>query len=98
MTYLHPGESALLALQAGAWLSSGALIGAFYFGMLRWNVRLLVLGRTPLLAMILQVGRFALLAGVLAATASRFGAFPLLVAAVGIFLARAVAMRLGAPT
>jgi F1F0 ATPase subunit 2 len=98
MTSFHLGEQALLALRACAWLGGGALIGGFYFLTLRWNVRMLVLGRAPLLAMALQLGRFALLAGVLAMIASRFGALPLLVATAGIFAARTAAVRLGGQT
>ncbi len=94
----HLSDDASLALQAGVWLSAGALIGAFHFLTLRWNVTLLALGRAPLLAMALQLGRFALLAGVLAAIAARFGALPLVLAAAGILGARTAAVRLGAPT
>lgn len=98
MTGFHLTEHALLALRAGAWLSGGALIGAFHFLMLRRSVRMLALGRPPLLAMALQLGRFALLAGVLAAIASRFGALPLILAAAGILVARTAAVRLGEQT
>ena len=55
-------------------------------------------GRAPLLALALQLGRFALLAVALALIASRFGALPLLAAAAGILAARTVAVRLGAQT
>lgn len=98
MTAFPPGEHASLALQAGAWLSCGALIGTFHFLTLRWNVRLLALGRAPLLALAVQLGRFALLAGALAVIASRFGALPLLLAAAGILAARTAAVRLGEQT
>ena len=98
MTSFQLTEHALLAVRAGAWLGGGALIGAFHFLTLRWNVTLLALGRAPLLAMALQLGRFALLAGVLTVIASRFGALPLLLATAGILAARTVAVRLGAQT
>jgi N-ATPase, AtpR subunit len=98
MTDFHLSEQALLALQAGAWLGGGALIGAMHLLMLRWNVRMLVLGRPPLRAMALQFGRFALVGGALAAIAGRFGAVPLMLAAAGILAARTAAVRLGAPT
>jgi len=41
----HLTEHASLLLQAGAWLGAGALIGAFYFLSLHWNVRMLAFGR-----------------------------------------------------
>jgi N-ATPase, AtpR subunit len=96
MTDFHLTEHALLALQAGAWLGAGALIGGFYFLSLQWNVTVLAFGRSLLPALALQLGRFALVAVVLAAIASRFGALPLLLAAAGILAARAAAVRLGA--
>ncbi len=98
MTGFALGEHGVFALQAVAWLGCGALIGAGYFLMLRWNVRLFVRGRAPLLALALQLGRFALLAVALALIASRFGAVPLLGAAAGILAARTVAVRMGEQT
>jgi F1F0 ATPase subunit 2 len=76
-------------------LGAGALIGAAYFLTLRWNVRMLALGRTPLFATALVLGRFVVLAGVLAVIASRFGALPLLLATAGILAVRTAAVRLG---
>ena len=96
MTSFHL-DHAWLTLQAGAWLSAGVLLGAFHFLTLRWNVTLLALGRAPFLTMALQLGRFALLAVVLAGIAAAFGALPLILAAAGILAARAAAVRLGAP-
>jgi len=95
MTSLHLAEHAWLALQAGTWMGAGALIGALYFLTLHWNVRMLALGRAPLFAMALALGRFVLLAGVLAAIASRFGALPLLLAAASILVVRTAAVQLG---
>jgi len=95
MTSFHLTQHAWLALQAGTWLGAGALIGALYFLALHWNVRMLALGRTPLLTMALVFGRFVLLAGVLATIASWFGALPLLLAAAGILVVRTAAVRLG---
>ena len=95
MTSLHLIEYVSPIVRAGAWLSAGALIGVSYFLTLGWNVRLLVLGRRPLLAIALQLGRFALLAGLLAFIASRFGALPLLLSTVGILASRLAVMRLG---
>ena len=98
MTSFDLTEHALLALRVGAWLGGGALIGAFHFLTLRWNVRMLALGRAPLLAMALQLGRFALLASVLAVIASRFGALPLLLVTAGILAARTATVRLAGQT
>lgn len=91
-------ERALLIVQAGAWLGGGVLVGAFYFLTLHWNVRMLALGRPPLLAIALQLGRFAVLIGVLAVIARHFGALPLLLATAGITAARVAAVRLGEQT
>ena len=99
MTGLQSTAPALFALQATAWLCGGALIGTAYFWTLRWNVRLLAIGRAPILSAGLQAGRFLLLAGVLAAIAERGGALPLLLAPAGIVAARAIMTApLGVPT
>lgn len=95
MTELYLSGSVSLALQAGIWLSCGILIGALHLLMLQWNVRLFIAGSSPLLAMALQLGRFAFLAGALAVVVSRFSASPLLLATVGIVVARTAAFRLG---
>ena len=91
----HLGDDALLAMQAGAWLGCGALIGACHFSMLRWSVRLLAMGRAPVLTLSLQLARFAVLAGALAVVVSRFGALPLLLATAGIVATRFAAIRMG---
>lgn len=98
MTGFPFGAHGVFAVQAAAWLSCGALIGACYFLTLRWNVRLFALGRAPLVALALQFGRFALLAVVLAVIASGFGALPLLLAAAGVLAARTAAVRMGEQT
>ena len=48
MMGFHLTGHASLLLRAGVWLGAGALIGAFYFLSLHWNVRMLAFGR-PLL-------------------------------------------------
>lgn len=98
MTGFYLGEHALLAVRAGAWLAGGALIGTFHFLTLRWNVKMLALGRARPLAIALQLGRLALLAGVLAVIAIRFGALPLLLATAGILAARTTVVRMGEQT
>jgi F1F0 ATPase subunit 2 len=95
MTGFYLNEPALLVLRAGAWLGGGALIGAFYFVTLRWNVGMLVIGRAPPLVAALQLARFTVLAGMLAVVAGRFGAAPLLLTAAGMLVARPAVMRLG---
>lgn len=82
-------------LAAGAWLVAGAAIGALYFLTLRWNVAMFTAGRSPVLALAMQIGRFAAIAGGLAVVAIHFGALPLLVATAGILAARMVLVRWG---
>jgi F1F0 ATPase subunit 2 len=98
MTISYLGDGGSIALRAVAWLACGALVGAFYFLTLRWNVMLLAAGRAPILAMALLFARFAFVAVLLAFIASRFGALPLLLATAGFLPARMAAVRLGAPT
>jgi hypothetical protein len=95
MTEIYLRESTSLALLGAAWLSCGVLIGAMHLLMLRRNVKLFVAGAAPLLAIALQLGRLALLAGALALIVGRFGAFPLLTATAGIVVARTAALRTG---
>jgi F1F0 ATPase subunit 2 len=82
------------ALTGGAWLAAGAAVGALYFLTLHWNVRMFA-GRSPVLALALQLARFAAIAGALAIVAVHFGALPLLVATAGILAARTVFLRWG---
>jgi hypothetical protein len=95
MTSFHLTEQALLIVQVGAWLSSGALIGAFYFFTLRWSVKMLSANKRLLLAMVLQLGRLTLLTGLLTIIVIGFGALPLVLTTVGIFAARATAVQWG---
>jgi F1F0 ATPase subunit 2 len=83
-------------LSAGSWLATGMVIGAFHFLTLRWNVRMLTAGRSPLPAVAVQLGRFAALAFVLAGIARYFGALPLLADTAGVLVARTVITRFGA--
>ncbi len=95
MIDLHPDEPASLALQAGLWLCCGAVIGLLQLRTLQWCVKLFVAGRAPLLPMVLQLGRLAVLGGALAVIVSRFGAVALLMAAVGILVMRTAALGMG---
>lgn len=97
MTNFHLAAYAFFVLQAIAWVGSGVLIGTSHFVVLRWNVRMLALGRAPLVIMALQVARLSLLAGLLATIARNFGGLPLVLAAAGVLAARNVVVRLGAP-
>jgi hypothetical protein len=94
MTGFDLAQPGLLALRAGGWLAAGAVIGAVHFSLLRSSVRMLVLGKPRLLTFALQLGRAALLAGMLAVVVGRFGAWPLLLATGGILAARTAAVRL----
>ncbi len=98
MTSFHFTEYVSLTLQASAWLAVGTLVGAFHFLTLQWNVSMLVTDRARLLAIAVQFGRLALVAGVLAVAASHFGAFPLLLASTGILTARSAILRWGVPS
>ena len=97
MTIFHltQHDLVLYLLRASAWLGAGALIGASYFLSLRWNVRYFEVGQSLLLALALQLVRFALIAIVLGVIASQFGALPLLIATAGILAARPAIIRLG---
>jgi F1F0 ATPase subunit 2 len=98
MTHLDLTGHNLIAhfVSAGAWLGSGALIGAFHFLTLRWNVRMFAAEQPILLPFGIQLVRFALMAVALAAITRSFGAMPLLVVSVGILAMRMVIIRLGA--
>ena len=97
MTMLHVPEQGFVwfALGLGAWLVAGALIGAFQFLTLRLNVRMFTKGDSLLLALALQLARFAVVAAALTAVAIFYGALPLLVATAGILVMRTAVVRLG---
>ncbi len=95
-SYFTAHDLLLHVLGASAWLAVGALIGAFHFMTLRWNVQMFAVGGSLLLASLGQLVRFALVAGLLAVVASQFGALPLLAATAGIMAARSTVIRLGA--
>lgn len=78
------------AIPAAAGLAAGALLGLLFFGSLRWNARLY--GGRVLLALGAQLARFGVLAVALTLLA-RWGAAPLLAAALGLMLARRVVLR-----
>jgi F1F0 ATPase subunit 2 len=81
-----------IAISLALHLAGGAAIGALHFGSLWWNARLFERAgrvRTLLAAMVV---RFTLLGGVLTAVSFE-GAMPLLATALGVLLARSVALR-----
>lgn len=77
---------------AAVGLGVGLVAGGAYFASLWWNTRLYLEGGRALLAILLQVVRFALLLVALAALAL-FGALPLLMGAVGLLIARTLVVR-----
>jgi F1F0 ATPase subunit 2 len=86
------------ALGVGIWLVAGMLVGAFHFLTLRWCVTKFVAAPPLLLPLGLQLMRFALIAAVLAAITTAFGALPLLTVTAGIVIMRTIIMPLDAPS
>ena len=71
------------------YLAAGIASGTVYFRFLWWDVRRLVAAGSPAITILSMLGRIALLGGVLA-LASKQGALPLLLVALGVFIARFV--------
>jgi hypothetical protein len=74
-------------------LTIGLAVGAAYFTAMWRSAELFAAGRRMPLAIALVAGRFALIAATLAGVAIRGGAMPLLMTALGVVIARAVAVR-----
>jgi F1F0 ATPase subunit 2 len=72
-------------------LLAGILAGLLHFHLLRWNTGLFLTGGARR-AIAAQALRLAVLTGVLV-IAARFGALPLLLAALGVMIARQVVVR-----
>jgi hypothetical protein len=85
-------------LDIGGWFAAGALIGGIHFLTLRWNARLFVGTRWPLLPLGIQLARFGLIAAALAFVATMFGVLPFLVTAAGILVARTAVIRWSVPS
>lgn len=81
----------LASLPALAGLAAGFLLGTAHFGSLWWNAAWFAEGR-PLPALLLQLGRLALLAGGFVLLA-RFGALPLLAGTAGLLCARKLVLH-----
>jgi F1F0 ATPase subunit 2 len=75
-----------------AHLAAGIALGILYFRSLWWNVRRFAHGGSLLAIIALMIGRFVLL-GALMTLASLEGALPLLMLALGVFVARSTVMR-----
>ena len=85
-----PALPILLALAAH--LLVGVLLGLVYFSALWWNVQLMGSRGRKAAAIGLMLGRLALMIGLLG-LASRDGALPLLLMALGVLIGRAIVMR-----
>ncbi len=81
------------ALFAAMFLLAGLTAGALFFALLRWNTLLYTRGGSVTLAVGVQCARVAVL-GLVFVSASRCGAFPLLLTALGLLIARPIALRL----
>jgi hypothetical protein len=97
MTELYAREHHMIRLLVDAgWLAIGALIGAFHYLTLRWNAQMLIVGRSVLLALAVQLARLVFIAGVLAIITRNYGALPLLIVTLAILVSRTAVLRLGA--
>jgi F1F0 ATPase subunit 2 len=81
-----------MALSLAAHLAVGGALGIAYFNAVWWTARQLALGGRATVTIVLTIGRFVLLGGALALT-SLEGALPLLMAALGVLIARAAVVR-----
>jgi F1F0 ATPase subunit 2 len=79
-------------LSLAAHLAAGVALGFIYFKSLWWNACRFTGGGRATTAIAFTVGRLALLGGLLT-LASLEGALPLLMVALGVFIARPVVMR-----
>jgi F1F0 ATPase subunit 2 len=72
--------------------AAGIVTGMLYFGGLWWNARLFTGGGSTRTMILVMIGRFTLMGGLLT-MASLQGAMPLLTMALGVFVARFFVMR-----
>jgi hypothetical protein len=84
--------TAFNCLMLSFYLAVGVVAGILYFRCLAWNVRLFAEGGSAMTTIVLMTGRIALLGGMLA-LASHQGALPLLLMAIGVFIARFMIIR-----
>jgi hypothetical protein len=81
-----------IPISIAAHLIAGGGVGVLYFRGLLWNANLLSQGGRTATAIILLVGRFAVLGSMLT-LASLEGALPLLVTTLGVLIGRFAVMR-----
>ena len=81
-----------IPLSLAAHLAGGIVLGVLYFCSLWWNVCRFTGGGRATTTIALMIGRFALLGGLLM-LASLEGALPLLMAALGVLIARSIIMH-----
>jgi F1F0 ATPase subunit 2 len=81
-----------MLLSLATHLAVGLMVGMLYFRALWWNTRRIALGGRVTTVIALSIGRFVLLGGLLF-LASREGALPLLILALGVLVARFFVMR-----
>jgi F1F0 ATPase subunit 2 len=84
------GAPALLAL--GLYFAAGLVAGTLYFCCVWWNVRLYADHGSARMTVLLLFGRLLVLAAMLTLAASQ-GAMPLLLMALGVFVARFAVIR-----
>lgn len=84
-------------LLSALWLVAGLAGGTAHFMLLRWNTRLYLTGGSLAHALGAQVLRLATVTALLA-FAAWHGAWPLMLAAVGVVLARLLVLRVLAIT
>ena len=89
--------SATAPLLAVLWLLAGIAGGTAHFALLRWNTRLYLAGGSVARALGMQVLRLAATT-LLLAFAAWHGAWPLLLSALGVVLARLLVLRVLAIT
>ena len=89
--------STMTPLLGAFWLLLGLAGGAAHFTLLRWNTRLYLGGGSLARALGAQVLRLATIT-VLLGFAAWHGAWPLLLAAIGVMLARLLVLRVLAIT
>lgn len=82
-----------LILGSIGYLMIGLIVGGVYFTAMWWSAELFASGGRVPLAITLVTGRFALIVTVLGLIATRGGALPLLITALGVVVARFVAVR-----
>lgn len=88
---MHPNYLTLF-LTLSTSLGGGFLLGVIYFRAVQMTADFLVAGARPVLAIVLTLGRFALLGGGLF-IATQFGAFSLVAMLAGILLGRTITIR-----